>query len=446
MRLPEDKIKEAILHPDPDLRSRAVHYFSKSYSQDPSIMPLVIQAVEKYGIEEATGILVASRVLPQTEATVAWVIQQLRSQQPKVEPDEDSDWEEDWDSDTDESTTLEEILLNADCALLEPRREELLTSPAVSEHVRHSTEARLEMYSWDLERCWQEFEMLSVNEKVPDEETEWSYVDAFIPIMGRFGKAVEDKTLALLSQTVDPTKPCATMREILAVQLAGWARLESAIPHLVTKLYRNDEFLNEDCSQALTQIGTDAVVEALAVAYPHGEFMFRICAIDAIGDIHTDLSVKQRVQWLVGEEDPELVDSLLYSLVDSFASEAIDAVRQQKEHHPAEYQDHGIISRLMQNCLLSGDRFPEYEAWLEQSNREREKERIAAEQYRESLKNPVIPPRSWSSPEESWQSDPLPPRQAPFEKTQKKVGRNDPCPCGSGKKFKNCCLKKSSSQ
>lgn len=22
----------------------------------------------------------------------------------------------------------------------------------------------------------------------------------------------------------------------------------------------------------------------------------------------------------------------------------------------------------------------------------------------------------------------------------KKVGRNDPCPCGSGKKFKNCCL------
>ena len=22
-----------------------------------------------------------------------------------------------------------------------------------------------------------------------------------------------------------------------------------------------------------------------------------------------------------------------------------------------------------------------------------------------------------------------------------KVGRNDPCPCGSGKKYKNCCLK-----
>ena len=25
----------------------------------------------------------------------------------------------------------------------------------------------------------------------------------------------------------------------------------------------------------------------------------------------------------------------------------------------------------------------------------------------------------------------------------KKVGRNDPCPCGSGKKYKKCCDKKS---
>ena len=26
-----------------------------------------------------------------------------------------------------------------------------------------------------------------------------------------------------------------------------------------------------------------------------------------------------------------------------------------------------------------------------------------------------------------------------------KVGRNDPCPCGSGKKYKKCCLAKESS-
>jgi uncharacterized protein YecA (UPF0149 family) len=29
---------------------------------------------------------------------------------------------------------------------------------------------------------------------------------------------------------------------------------------------------------------------------------------------------------------------------------------------------------------------------------------------------------------------------APYVRTVPKVGRNDPCPCGSGKKYKKCCL------
>ena len=33
-----------------------------------------------------------------------------------------------------------------------------------------------------------------------------------------------------------------------------------------------------------------------------------------------------------------------------------------------------------------------------------------------------------------------------FRREQPKVGRNDPCPCGSGKKYKNCCMKKDMEQ
>ena len=35
---------------------------------------------------------------------------------------------------------------------------------------------------------------------------------------------------------------------------------------------------------------------------------------------------------------------------------------------------------------------------------------------------------------------PLPPPVEPIH-TEKAVGRNDPCPCGSGKKYKKCCGK-----
>jgi len=34
-----------------------------------------------------------------------------------------------------------------------------------------------------------------------------------------------------------------------------------------------------------------------------------------------------------------------------------------------------------------------------------------------------------------------PSRKNPAKRAQNKVGRNAPCPCGSGKKFKKCCGK-----
>ena len=35
-----------------------------------------------------------------------------------------------------------------------------------------------------------------------------------------------------------------------------------------------------------------------------------------------------------------------------------------------------------------------------------------------------------------------PPQKAQPIRVDKKVGRNDPCPCGSGKKYKKCCFGK----
>ena len=47
--------------------------------------------------------------------------------------------------------------------------------------------------------------------------------------------------------------------------------------------------------------------------------------------------------------------------------------------------------------------------------------------------------RSDEPPPESpgWHNDPV---VLPFHRETPKVGRNDPCPCGSGKKFKSCCM------
>ena len=36
----------------------------------------------------------------------------------------------------------------------------------------------------------------------------------------------------------------------------------------------------------------------------------------------------------------------------------------------------------------------------------------------------------------------VPPTEKQMARKPPKVGRNEPCPCGSGKKFKKCCLTK----
>lgn len=35
-----------------------------------------------------------------------------------------------------------------------------------------------------------------------------------------------------------------------------------------------------------------------------------------------------------------------------------------------------------------------------------------------------------------------PEKLTPLQRSRMRVGRNDTCPCGSGRKFKRCCLRK----
>ena len=67
MRTPESQIKEAILPSFEEIRDKALHYFSDANCEDESIMPLSIQAVEKYGRESAFHIMRDAERLPQTE-------------------------------------------------------------------------------------------------------------------------------------------------------------------------------------------------------------------------------------------------------------------------------------------------------------------------------------------------------------------------------------------
>jgi hypothetical protein len=86
MRFPESKIKEAILNAAPEIRERATYYFAKSCSDDVSIMPLVIQAVQTHGRQRAYRLIGPARDLAQTAESIAWVIDELSGEFDVVAP------------------------------------------------------------------------------------------------------------------------------------------------------------------------------------------------------------------------------------------------------------------------------------------------------------------------------------------------------------------------
>src|SRR4051812_10128019 len=82
IRLPEAKIKQALLYPDKLVRHEALVYFTECFSRDTEVMPLVIQALANYGRRNAFRHLHVPENLAQSEATVDWAIRELWFENP----------------------------------------------------------------------------------------------------------------------------------------------------------------------------------------------------------------------------------------------------------------------------------------------------------------------------------------------------------------------------
>ena len=70
------RVKEGILHADQDVRDAAANFFGKAFSSDPTVMPLVIQAIERCGFDDAFSTHSFLKNLVQTDETVSWLIRQ----------------------------------------------------------------------------------------------------------------------------------------------------------------------------------------------------------------------------------------------------------------------------------------------------------------------------------------------------------------------------------
>jgi hypothetical protein len=312
------------------------------------------------------------------------------------------------------------------------------------------------MLTWDFATSWRKLEEFCEENK--DEQNagaiNLAHANRIVEALARYGPKSEQKVRALLSQEVtDYTHNPMMWLEPLAVRLAGQAHLGTTIPFIVAKLLEDGgDILNQECAEALTRIGTPALLAAVAEAFPKAELHFRIYASGPLENIHSDLAVEKCVQLLAQEKDHGIRRELAHALLCHFAPEGVAAARLLLVGRDLDFEDSGLRNYLLETCTLTGERFPEYDEWLAAERAEKEEHRRRVKELEGNAQGLLLfaleKLTGKKAPEMPKDKAPAPPspRLALPRKPQvrQKVGRNDLCPCGSGRKFKNCCMKKQS--
>ncbi len=440
MRFPAEKIKAAILDPDLAIRTRVANYFARSSTPDASIMALVIEAVERYGRNGANHLIEPAADLPQTADSIAWVIDELN--------DEQSDRHENY------TFTLSRVATHADTHLLLPHENAILEARYFLPDLRDAFTERLQMLAWDEATCWRRLE--AECNAANDARDGSDHAKRIVEALARFGTKVEDKVHTLLCEaTHDTSSDLLDWMVPMVARLAGKVHLESTIPVLVARLMQDEgDFLNQECAAALTTIGTPAVVQAISAAYLDAPSHFRIYAAGILENIHSDFTVDECWRLLRLTRDKQDQCLLLEALLVQFAYEGLDASRRFLVGREPDFDTFELRGLLLSTCTIMGETFPEFAEW-------KAAEQVAQDEFlkqREALKHDPLQFVQFAvervlgkRADEELQS-PLPKIRVPQinpplpPELRRRIGRNDPCPCGSGKKFKKCCINQPSGE
>jgi hypothetical protein len=429
MRLPEAKIKEALVHPERLVRQEALLYFAGCHSRDAEVMPLAIQAIETYGRSQAFLHVHMVAQVAQTEATVEWAIRELHR---------DEDRANDLDS---YFPALSRLLCSAEPQLLAPRADQILQAPGFFKELAPEFRERLQLAPGTPTSAGRNWSASAPRASANTTRLTWTSATPAGSWRPWQGDEYTDRILDLLGQEVEDfeTDPM-TWLEIFLVMLAGEMRLERAIPLVVRKLHECGEILSEQCVEALGKIGTDAAAEAVAEGWLDSEWDYRLYATSALETIHSDATVRKCLELLPQDKDLDIRTKLADALLSQYADEGIEPVGEMVRRRAYDPTNSDLMRKLVAVSTALGVTSLEFPVWKREAEEKLTRQERRMKEMRGLLQAPAKPPLPPKLSASKERDDFLERKPAPFLRTEKQVGRNDPCPCGSGKKFKKCCM------
>jgi hypothetical protein len=457
MLLPADVIPY-LTSDDPILRGHAARYFENAADAGPLTADHVWAAIDHQGLGRSTVDLVRLLdVVPPTDASTGRLIDAIAA--------------------TTDSGALRNALIHRvewlDTAQLVRHRERILALPNLAERTRDHIEDRLALADAPLDDLWGRLFDSPADAVAPESEEEraalYSSKDRLAEaIAARGADAVGARALAILEDPADRDSD----REDYAVEILGRVRYRPALEAMVRRFAEADDttgdFLLEAMQEGVPRVGGADAVPLIEAAFADASWSFRIYAADALGRIMHPASEAAILRLLDDEADVEDAwDQLADAALKLCSREAASRIWQRiAVDHDFDAQLFDLEQDLVAVALMTNLDFPELgelraEVVAKDVERRRQIESGAfdrmADEFAQAFRGAgTADDDDFDDDYDDWADDEpgypaLPDRlddhyarpTLPIRNDQPKVGRNDPCPCGSGKKYKKCCLGKS---
>jgi len=443
-----------LAHDDPEVRQHAALYLAGANDASPATADDFWRAIDALGPEKAFTHLDRLELMRQTDGSVARTLEALGTFEEASR------------------SPLARVVRSLDLDLVRRHRDAIRSAPNLPPDVNEHLDQRLALAEESPDALWDKL-MAQAAEMEGKDLTEEAALSAerVIEALARHPDAVADRSVEMLR---DPS--VHDWREVVLADLVGEMRPNraDAIDALIEKL-RDEEadILWETAGEGLVRIGTTEVIERLADRFAKEQWGFKISAAGVLGRIKLPEAESAILRLLPAETDKEVVTFLVSSLLDLCPTdtESLEQVRQIILEQRYEPGTADLREMLLAAGQMVGYVPPEAEAWRQAMAEERKRWEsgaadadgiMAAIQSRRLGAQDLGPVGQILGLSDARPLPPLRParrdRREPagrrgtatyapaqntrtFRRPTAKVGRNDPCPCGSGKKYKKCCMR-----
>jgi hypothetical protein len=424
--LSPDQVKPFLYHPDEDVRGLAASYFGDCWSQDPDVLPRILDAREKFGATPFFQGLWTERHLVITAETLDRLLVMLDG------------------ADSERlAKALGELIAKAPADLLRERAEAIRTRAKLSPEVLRCIERRQEYLDWTGERLWDELRNIARRQEdadrneTDDEGVTWDLAREIIDALATRDVPDADTIHRLLG---DPEIE-DTWLEIHLTSLVGRRRLSRAIPHLIANYHEEEaDFLIEETTEALARIGDVETIGLLVDEFAESDWTFKFCAANTLGDLKYPESEAAILELLKSETDSMVRTLLCTSLCQLISEHALETIRKEIASGSREaFRE--TASLVLAVAEMLGQALPrESVQWRRESNRQHEAmKQMEAEWQSDEASGSTGRADHALGMESSDQPGTSVEPTRPIRHDGPRAGRNDPCPCGSGKKYKKCC-------